>query len=115
MQLGQLLDLGFPPGDGSQVLPPASVFAACSAEQRPAAAAGAVAAGGDGAQTEAASGERASFAGAGDGLWQRLHAIYFRDANKTLARCVAGAFWFLTKWCCEESVLMHEVAVKAFP
>lgn len=94
----------FPSCDGSQLLPPASVFDACSAERtaascagdEPAAgAAGAAAAGACPASAAAAAAAvggpcgqegASSFKGAGQGLWARLHSVYFRDTEKRVPR-----------------------------
>jgi hypothetical protein len=100
-----LAGCSFPEGDGSQVLPPDAVFAACSAE-RPAAAkaadtAGGMAAGAPASAPEATAGAAAaaaaaagssprsssrgsssSIAGEGDGLWQHLNLYYFHDGDK---------------------------------
>jgi hypothetical protein len=65
----------FPTGDGKQLLPPAAVFAACSAEKHTAAGGPAAAAGSNG-----------SWTGAGVGLWYFLHSIYFQDRDKKLPR-----------------------------
>jgi hypothetical protein len=68
----QLTGSKFIEGDGSSVLPPDSVFTACSASASPAAA--------------AVARSSSSRQHAGDGLWPHVHTYLFRDTARQQPR-----------------------------